>query len=187
VSDFWRLALTMTAVVNPAAAALAAWPLLGAMPARDRPIAIALAGALAFGLAVICAGLADDILDWLEVAPETFRIAAGVVMAASGTYAVWRGRVAAAPGDPNWRAGVAPLGIPTLASAALLMAAVSRGADDGAGQVAGATVIAVGVAIALFFYRKEGLAAVLDGTARILGAVLVVFAIGLVVEGVRDI
>jgi len=187
MNDFWRLFLTMLAAVNPPAAALAAWPLLRAMPSRDRATALAIAGALMFALAILGAVFAEDLLDALDIAPESFRIAAGVVLIATGTHAVWRGRVAMAPGDPNWRAGISPLGISTLASPALIMAALSHGADDSAGQVIGAVAVAGAVALALMAYRNDRLTAALDGVARLLGALLVALAVALIVDGVRDI
>ena len=88
MSDWLRLAFVFLAAVNPAAVALASWA-----PPRPRGRALETAGV---GVAVAMAGvgamalLADRLLAALDVAPETFRIAAGIVMLAAGAYAVAR-------------------------------------------------------------------------------------------------
>ena len=56
----------------------------------ERPAPRTLAVALIAGLALIAVGviLADDLLDWLAISPESFRIAAGIVLAASGVRTI---------------------------------------------------------------------------------------------------
>ena len=122
----------------------------------------------------------------LDIAPETFRLAAAIVLAAVGMFAVWRGRVAAAPGD-GWQAGIFPAGIPLLAGPAGLAAALSLSADNGAGvsfAAAIAPVLLGGAAIA-WLPGRSGAAA--DGLARLLGALLVVLAAAMAVDGVRSV
>lgn len=70
----------------------------------------------------------------LDIAPETFRIAAGLVMLTAGAYAIARARVAAAAFEDGWKAGVSPLGLPLLLSPAVAVAALSYGADEGAAK-----------------------------------------------------
>jgi small neutral amino acid transporter SnatA (MarC family) len=187
MSEFLRLALIFLAAVNPPAVAIVAakrgldadprlrWlvPLLGA----------ALAGAILLALALA----ADSLLDALDIAPESFRVAAGIVMGASGTFVVWSGRASGEGEAAGLRAAVFPLALPLLAGPAGLIAAISYGADDGAGKTIGAAVIAVAAGAALVAWRPAKGAAAFDATGRILGALLVVFASALAVSGVRDI
>lgn len=185
MSDWLRLAFVFLAAVNPAAVALAAWA-----PSRPRGRALETAGV---GVGVAMAGvgamalLADRLLAALDVAPETFRIAAGIVMLAAGAYAVARARVAAAPFEDGWRGGVSPLAVPLLLGPAVLVAAISYGADEGAGMAATAAIPALLAGGLLTAARPGRWTALADGLARILGTGLVIVAAGLIVEGVRDI
>lgn len=182
MSDFWRTALILLAAVNPAAVGLAARDLL---PAERRLIAL-VGSAVALGAFLLATFAADPFLDLLDIAPETFRLAAAIVLAAVGMFAVWRGRVAAAPGD-GWQAGIFPAGIPLLAGPAGLAAALSLSADNGAGvsfAAAIAPVLLGGAAIA-WLPGRSGAAA--DGLARLLGALLVVLAAAMAVDGVRSV
>ena len=136
---------------------------------------------------VLAAILADRLLAALDIAPETFRIAAGIVMLAAGAYAVARARVAAAPFEDGWRGGVSLLAVPLLLGPAVLVAAISYGADEGAGMAATAAIPALLAGGLLTAARPGRWTALADGLARILGTGLVIVAAGLIVEGVRDI
>jgi multiple antibiotic resistance protein len=186
MSDELRLIVAFIVAVNPPAVALA---LRAALP-RERwgwaaPLAVGVALALACYLAAVLT--AGDFMDFLQVAPESFRMAAGLVMLVAGAYAVWRGRVAAAAGDGRWTTGIFPAGIPLLAGPAALAAAISYGQDEGAGGTFAAAAIAVGLAALLTALPPGRWHAAADGLARLLGALLVVVAAGLMVEGERDI
>jgi small neutral amino acid transporter SnatA (MarC family) len=132
VNEPW---LALFAAINPAAALIAfrgavadRWATSAFAAQRLLVVAVGIAVALA-----LYAGLAlwgDDLLDSLNIAPETFRIAAGIVMAASGVFAIWRIGLADDGALPGLGAGVFPLGIPLLASAAGLVAALSYGVDQ---------------------------------------------------------
>jgi small neutral amino acid transporter SnatA (MarC family) len=186
VSDYLQLLLVFFAAINPAAVALAASDLRDG--AKAHPLAVAASGfVLAAMLYLVAASTADSLLDFLDVAPETFRIAAGIVMATTGVYAVWRARIAVSPSEESWQDAIFPLAIPLLASPAGLIAALSYGADDGVVKAFGAAIVALAAAatLAVIPLRRGALAA--DAVARLLGALLVVVAAGLVVEGVRDI
>ena len=94
--------------------------------------------------------------------------------------------MAAAPGD-GWQAGVFPLGLPLLAGPAGLAAAISVSTDHGFGLAAGAMLLPVllgGMAVAVGGARWPAAA---DGLARLLGALLIVLAAGLAIDGVRAI
>lgn len=179
--------LIFLAAVNPAAAAMAA-----ARGPRPPAMAAIAAFALAAALLLAAAAIADPLLDFLDIAPETFRIAAGIVMATQGVLAVWSGRtpaeLPAESSGPAWAAGLFPLGFPLLANPASVIAAVNYGADDGVAKawLAALVPLALGAA-ALAIGAGHRWRPATDGAARILGALLVVVAVGLIVAGVRDI
>jgi hypothetical protein len=139
-----------------------------------RPAPRALALALIAGLALIVAGVvfADDLLDALAISPESFRIAAGIVLGASGVRSI----VWPEPSGPFEAILITP---------ALACLAVSSGADEGTGKVLGAAVIALAVvAIAATARPREPAA---GPAAQFLSALQVVIAVALVISGVRDV
>lgn len=188
MTDWARLLVAFAAAVNPAAVALAlggwaAWP-------RNTRVIAACAG-LGVGLAVlvVVAGAADSLLDFLDIQPETFRIAAGIVMLATGALAVVRGGWPAPPegADAAWRAGLSPLGLPLLAGPAAIVAAASYGADEGVGTTVAAFALPLLAGAALAARPFAPPLAAFRALAAITGALLVVVAVGLIVSGVRDI
>lgn len=188
MSDFARLLVIFLAAVNPAAVALAVQDRFATgatSPPAAKTVLIGAGAALALLATAVLA--ADPLLDFLDVAPETFRIAAGIVMATTGVFAAWRARVAAAPLEGDWRDGVFPLALPLLAGPAGLVAAMSYGLDEGRGLTFVAAAVVVTLASALCLAQTRRATRPLDALARIAGALLVVIAAGLIVEGVGDI
>lgn len=182
MTDFLQLCLYLLAAVNPAAAAIAA--------PRDRrpgfPV-VALGAVVAFGLLATAAVLADPFLDGLDVEPETFRVAAGVVLLIGGGLAIWTGGAAHSGPWEGWKAGIFPLAVPVLATPAALAAAISYAADRGPGEAAAAAGVAVFAAGSLFAARAGRFESALDAIARVTGVLLVAVAAGLIVDGVRAI
>jgi small neutral amino acid transporter SnatA (MarC family) len=124
-----------------------------------------------FGAVAAVALLADELLDRLAVSPESFRIAAGLVLAVAGL----RGLVGAISVSGPYSAVITP---------ELALLAVSAGADEPTGKVLTAAAIAFAVG---------GLASVPAGrrllapAARFLSALQVVVGVALVVSGVQDV
>jgi small neutral amino acid transporter SnatA (MarC family) len=188
LNEYLRLLAAFFAAVNPAAVAMAlAAPKDDGRDAR-KPWTMGFLGAgvatVLFFAAVL---VASPLLDWLQIEPETFRIAAGIVMAVSGAYTIWFGRWGRHTDDVGRLAPVFPLGLPLLAGPAGLMAALSYSVDEGAGQTFGAIVVWIVVGAILVVARPPKSGAALDAIARITGALLVAIAAGLVVSGVRAI
>ena len=187
MSDYLGLVVVFLAAINPAAVAMAmpADSAKGDTRVRWR---VAAAGA---GLAVVLYSAAtfgaEPLLDWLQIEPESFRVAAGVVMATVGVYAVWSGRLGDYAQGAGMQAFLFPLGLPLLAGPAGLIAAISYSVDDGAGKTLGAIGVGVIVAAVLVASRPAKAASALDAVARITGALLVAVAAGLIVSGVRAI
>lgn len=186
MTDFLRMTVVFFATVNPFAVMLASRDL----PHGRRRIAAITAGiglGIATGLLALAAAAADPLLDFLDVAPETFRLAAGVVMLTAAVHVVWRGRMAAAPALGDWKDGVFPLALPLLAGPAALVAAVSYGAGEGPWLTFLAAMPWLAVAAALAWLGPSKRLAWADALARITGALLVAAAAGLIVDGVRAI
>lgn len=183
MSDYLRLLVAFLAAVNPPAVAASlpeGW--------RARPSVLVVAAATIATLGGI-ALVAEPFLDWLEVEPETFRVAAGIVMALGGGIAVIFGRwrtASSAEMDEGWVAGIFPLAIPLVLGPWVIAALISYSVDHGEGIAIGVVLpaAAAGLALAATAWRPK---AVVDGSARILGLLLLAIAAGLIVDGIRAI
>jgi small neutral amino acid transporter SnatA (MarC family) len=165
--SFGFLVAGFLATTNAGRVALAA----SELRPRRRDVAIALGAGLV--LAAVAIAVAGDLLDALSISPESFRIAAGIVLAATGLRdIVWP---TAEPSGPFGAALVTP---------DLAAVAISFGADEPTGKALGAAAIAfVVVAGALAVRRRDALVR----GAQFLAAVEIVVATALVVSGIRDV
>ena len=189
MTEFLRLAVLFIAAVNPAAAALALATGAERTSGRPRWHVPAVGIAVAAACFVLAAVFATHILNSLAIEPESFRIAAGGVMAMVGAQVIWRGKAASMPPDgaEGWQVAVFPLAIPILAGPASILAAVSISADHGIGDTLGAAAIALGIAFVLLIARPERARPALDGIARLTAALLVAFAVALVISGIKAV
>jgi small neutral amino acid transporter SnatA (MarC family) len=144
---------------------------LARLEARAAPSSLVVAVAAGFALAAIGALLADELLDALAISPESFRIAAGLVLAVTGVRIL----VAPAPAGPF----AAVLVTPELAAFAL-----SAGADASTSRVLGTAAAALLVAAAVASAPGRVPLALV---ARFLAALQLVVAVALVVAGIRDV
>ena len=138
---------------------------------RPPPRTVGLALLAGFGLVAVAVVFAYDLLDALDISPESFRIAAGLVLGAAGVRTlVW----------PHPASGPFPavLVTPDLASAAL-----SFGADEATWKVFAAAAVALPFLIAAFA-RPRGPIVL---AAQFLAALELVVAVALIVSGVRDV
>lgn len=183
MTDFLQLLVFMIAALNPAAAAAAPVP-----PGKRLGWDVIGGGTgIALVVCVSAAVFGDRILDGLDVEPETFRVGAGAVMLVTGGLALWNG---GAPHRGPWEgrgAALFPLALPVLVTPAVLVASLSYGADRGAGETSMAIVVAMLLGAGLLAVRFGRFEAASDGVARVTGALLVVVAAGLIVDGVRAI
>lgn len=184
MSDFLRMLRVFFAVVNPAALLLAVRPRLEGR--SDRLMTLGTGAALA-GLVIVAAVLGSEMmLDALDIEPETFRTSAGIVMAAVGVLAVWQ-----AHNDyeieSSWRGGVFPIGIPLLLGPATLVVALSYSDEPGIWQTLVAGVILVAAAAAAVAWLPKIWDVALGAVARLSGALLIVYAVALIVSGVQAV
>jgi small neutral amino acid transporter SnatA (MarC family) len=183
VTEFLRIAATLFVAISPAAAAVAA----ANAPAQPGSRVVVLGAAVAAAAYIAAALGAGWLLDAVDIEPETFRVSAGLVMAVGGLFAVWTGGAGhAADWEGRWMA-LFPLALPLLVSPAGLAATISHSADGDTGMAIGAAAIAVALAAGALLARLGRFRAPADGVVRVSGALLVVFAGAMIVDGVRAV
>lgn len=187
MTGYLQLAVVLLLAVNPAAAFLAFVPRGDEPSLTERPPAAATGLALAAVLYATAASTARPLLDFLDVEPETFRVAAGVVMAVMGARTLLPPLPAMGDASRDWRAGIYPLGIPLIAGPAGLMAAISYGADEGTAFTLAAAAPALLLASAVAGLAPVRIRPVFAIAAPLMAALLVAAGAGLIVSGVRDI
>lgn len=167
--------------VNPFVAAGAAGP-------RAVPLRVVLSSAaLSVAAYSLLAAFAGDLIRWLEVEPESFRLAAGIVMAVSGAAAI----VVGAPHRTvDWHhplADLFPLGVPLLLSPAGMAAVVATASSEGAPITVGGVLAVVAAAVLLLLLRAGRAGHAMDGLARLSGASLVAIAVAFALDGIRSV
>ena len=181
--------------LNPPAS-VAALPDAFAAVARERRARLLLAAwAVAAAPLVLAALLHAPLFELLEVSPPSFDVAAGLVMLVGAVRPLVRGRAidetAASLVGGGQRAALAPLAVPLLATPAALAAAVSYGERSGEGATIVVALAISGLAALLLaaepLLRPRAGRAVFEALARLSGALLVVAAVGLIVDGVLTI
>lgn len=188
MTAYWELAVVLAAAVNPAAIAAAAAGLPGSMASRG--LAVAIAWAIGAGMTAAAAYGAEQLLAGLELNHETFRIAAGAVLAVTGARETWHGSppLTSVP-VRAWEQGVYPLGLPLLASPAGLMATIALAGDSQVGPAktltAALPALAAGAAAALA--AREGERGLWRSAAQLIGALAVAVGVAFVVAGIRSV
>jgi small neutral amino acid transporter SnatA (MarC family) len=143
----WLWALALLLALNPARAAFGV-PRAG-RSARDVAWLCAAGGAIG-GIAVsVCAVLGGPALDALDVSTPAFRTAAGAIALLAGAIDLFRRPPDPEPALPGRRAALVPVALPLVARPALLVMALSAGADRGALVAVAAMAIGVAVLTAL--------------------------------------
>ena len=185
MTEFAKAALGLFAVVAPFGA-LPVFIDARAVGADQRRIILGMcvAAFLLMGVAVLAAG---PFLEWLDVSPENFQLAAGLIMLPQSLQLLVRGRTLADEGS----GGLLPLAVPLLAGPASVAAAMSYGARFGEGTAAGASGLVLLATAGLLMTgerveRWVGRAGV-GVLGRFNGALLVVVAVEMIVDGVRSV
>ncbi len=153
-----------------------------------------LAAAMSFALFALALALGDDVLDALDISPDSFRIAAGILMMPRATRLLRTGDTMALPAAPAasvWRAALVPGAIPLLIAPSSLAVAVAHLDRAGAGMtLAAAATIAVIAAAAFAFaprlVRSPG-PSWLGAGGRATGVLLVIVAVEMIESGVRGV
>ncbi|MFQ5382008.1 MAG: MarC family protein [Dehalococcoidia bacterium] len=179
MNDFWIILITVIAAVNPAAITLSA-------EERVRSSTLVGAVALAAGLLLVAVLSAPTLIDWLAVAPESFRTGAGIVMLIQGCLMTANPTWSSPPTDHPSK-GPIPLGWPVMANAAAIVGVMTFAVDGPDGRVLVAAGIALAVGAAAASLPGSHSTPLLAGAGRLAGALLVIMAVGLIVSGVRDV
>lgn len=147
------------------------------------------AGALvAVGGVLSLAGWSGPILDALEVSPETFRLAAGIVVSVAAIVTLIRPRPAEEPEAPGALAALWPVAYPRLLGAEVVVLALTTGTQEGVAPTVAAAAVALGLAVCLGWLRRSRFTdRVLLNTGRLVTVLLVIVAVFLMVDGIRDV
>jgi small neutral amino acid transporter SnatA (MarC family) len=153
---------------------------------RRSPLIVGLG--LTVAAAVLVAAVAGSVLDWLDISPETWRIAAGVVVIGAGLWVTVFPQRHREPELSGWMAGVVPVFFPVLLAPELFVLLGSTGADEATAMTVAALAIPVAAVAALAMVRRTPAAeTVLLGLSRLLGAVAVAAGLALIISGIRDV
>lgn len=195
MNEFSLAALGLFAAVAPAGA-LPAFALRARnADAVQRTGLAALIGLIAFALLAGTAALGDPFLDWLDISPENFQLAAAIVMLPLALRLLWSGESMTLPreevGDPPWRVWLTPLTVPLVAGPASLVAALSYGTRFGIEPTLGAAAFVLALTALAFAaapqLRRSLGALGISALGRLSGVLLVVVAIELLVDGVQSV
>jgi len=155
---------------------------------RPRPQAIAIGLGLLIAATLAITAAADTVLDWLDISPESWRIAAGVVVIGAGLWVMAFPQRRAEPELPGSMAGVVPTFFPVLLTPELFVLVKSTGADESVGLTMWALAVPVaGLVLLSSLRRSPPSETVLVGLSRLLGALAVVVGMALIISGIRDV
>ena len=176
---FWFLLLAFAASSNPCRFRLA-------FSGRPEIVVLGSLAALGIGAALCLSG--DAVLDALAISPESFRLAAALVLTVEGVRALLAGSPRPAPALPGLRAALVPVAFPLLLQPGVVVLALAAGGDDVAGTAIGALAVAllavVGASLLAGGQRADAL---LLAGGRLLGALEIVAGAALAVDAIRDV
>ena len=184
--SFGFLLLAFVAVVNPARVRLGAPEDEGT--GRVRAGLVALGSLAAFAVSAALVGPAAEILAALDVSPESFRLATGLVLAFEGAWTFTRPSPSPGPALPGRLGALVPVAFPLLVTPGLVALALGAGADTSTAEALGAVAAALVLASASATVQRSPLAAVaLSAAARLFAAAEIVAGVVIAAEGVRDV
>ncbi|MGH3041551.1 MAG: hypothetical protein ACRDNG_07410 [Gaiellaceae bacterium] len=154
----------------------------------ERREAVALGALLALGSAAAVAAVGATLLEALDISPESFRLAAAVVLALEGARALVLPRPGAEPELDGLGAALVPVAFPLLLTPGVVALALAAGGGEIAAEAAGALALAFGcVLLATVVPRAERADALLAAGARLLGAAEIVAGVALAVDALHDV
>lgn len=179
------LVLAYLGAANPARARLGV-PEAG--DGRARLPALAGGSLLALGVVAALAACSGPLLRGLQITPQTFRIAAGIVGCLAAGYVLVVPRPAAEPVPAGWWSALWPVCFPLLVGPELLAVAVTTGSREGVAATLAAAGAALALLLALGAVRRRPLAdRVLLWASRLAGLLLLVTGLWLAVDGIAEV
>lgn len=194
MTDFFRTLLGIFASVAPFGAlpvflAFARFRDDGQRSLRDAAWACGIAG----GVLALAALVADPVLDFLDISSENFQLAAAVAMLPLAVRLMLTADSARPPDEPSGPlpAWLVPLAVPLLASPPAIIAVMSYSARYGEGEAIAAVAIVMVLTAAVtargsWIEQRVGRFG-LGALGRLSGALLVVVAVELAVDGIRSV
>jgi small neutral amino acid transporter SnatA (MarC family) len=183
VDDVLRVLVFVVAAANPLRAALALRP-----GAPEGARALTPAVALGYGLVTLgawgLAAVSGPMLDGLDISPESFRVGGGIVLALGGARLAVTGLTEWTDVVPRWRSGLVPIAFPVLLAPELVAAAVGLGADEGAGPVLLAAVVAAVLGTLAFVAVRGRPGPTAGAICRLVGGVAVVCGTAYAIDGI---
>ncbi len=185
MNDFTRIAVALFAVLN-APGVLGAFSAIATGSASERLKLIAGVLGLTFAVLLATALLSDSVLEWLNITPENFQLAAGIVMLTLALRLLWTGGLGAPNLAPRfWGA------LSLVLSPVAVVAMLSYSARFGTGTSIGAMGLAVLVSGCLLMasaWLGQRLGTVgLGALARFNGALIVLLAVELIIDGIQSV
>jgi small neutral amino acid transporter SnatA (MarC family) len=159
------------------------------LPERDGRARMEIVGpgvVLGIGLLAVLAAGSGSLLDTLEISPEMFRIAAGLVLVIAAAWMLFRPVPTEEPVADGMLGALWPVAFPRVVSPEAIVLALTTGASDGVmvGPMVLAGVVVVGLgAIPLGEPGRRATSAL----GRVLATLVVVVAVLLAVEGIRQV
>jgi small neutral amino acid transporter SnatA (MarC family) len=155
---------------------------------RMRPAAVVVGAAVSLAVIAALAWWSAPILDALEITPETFRIAAGLVAVLAGAWGFVVALPATEPPLGGWRDGLWPIAYPRILAPEVLLLAMAGATQNGVGAtIAAATAAVAGLATLGAVRGTDRTTRLLVAGGRVLAVLLVVAGVFLMVDGIRDV
>lgn len=141
---------------------------------------------LGMGLLLVLSAGAGSLLDTLEVSPEMFRIAAGLVLVIAAAWMAFRPVPTEEPVADGMLGALWPVAYPRVVSPEAIVLALTTGASDGVmvGPMVLAGAVIIGLGAVPLDVRGRRVSAALG---RVFAAVVVIVAVVLAVEGIRQV
>ena len=149
-------------------------------------VAVGAVIALAAGAALVVAG--EAVLAALEISPESFRLAAGLVLFLEGVYRLYRPREPVPASLPGLAAGLTPVAFPLLLGPGLVVLALLAGAESVPGPAVGVLAAALAPVVPAAL-APSGTASdrMLAASVRIVAALEIALAADLAIDGIRAV
>jgi small neutral amino acid transporter SnatA (MarC family) len=145
---------------------------------------VALGCAVVFATGAALAAVGGAALEAIDVSPESFRLAAGLVLAVEGARTLVWPAPSAEPALTGVAAAVVPVAFPLLLQPGVVALALAAGGDATAGKAILALAFALAATVAAGTVRAGGLAV---AGSRLLGALELAAGVALAVDAIKDV
>jgi multiple antibiotic resistance protein len=193
VDDFLRALVSFFAIIDPLGNLFVFHLFMQGEAARDRLLPALIAVSVAFAMLLVFSLAGTEVLDFLGISADSFRIAAGLLLLPPAFRLVMEGQPTSAErhGLRPIDLALVPLATPLIAGPGALAASISFADSIGVGVTIAAFSVILGVSLAGF--AASGLVfgvlgpSLLRLLARIVGIVLFAIAVDFIVEGIAAV